>query len=193
VDGWADLARWAAERDLVAQSREAWGKVLVLDPYHPEAKAAVGQAEPDRTWKATEDDYRAKGYELFEGRWITRAERGALERERATEAAREQGVREALDAEARAREADARAREADAAESAGRGTDTGMTPAAPSDILGPSTGPRPTETYYTDAPGGRREPPPPPAPRTTGSTKGRTNEPPPPRGKGGVGTRKDPD
>jgi hypothetical protein len=188
VDGWAALARWAAERDLAAQSREAWRKVLMADPYHPEAKAAVGQAEPDRTWKATEDAYREQGYEQFEGRWVTPAERRALERERAAESAREQGVRESLDAEARARDAEARAQ---AAESAPGGSDSGVTPARPSDVLGPSTGPRPTETYYTDTPT-RPDPPPPSTPRT-GPTKPVQKETPPPREGSPVAPPKKPD
>jgi hypothetical protein len=183
IDGWAALARWAAEQGLVAQSREAWKKVLVADPFHPEAKAAVGQAEPDRTYKATEDEYRAQGYEQFEGRWVTRAERRALERERAAEEARDQQVRESNEAEARAREAEARARQAETrARSAEPGTagDSGTTPARPSDVLPPSTGPRPTEVYITE-PAPRPEPPATrPAPSGIAPTKPAPKEAPPP-------------
>jgi hypothetical protein len=161
VDGWATLARWAAEQGLVSQSHEAWRKVLVADPFHPEANAAVGRAEPDRTWKATEDAYRAEGYEQFEGRWITPAERQALERERAAEEARERAVRESNEAEARAREAGARARDVGSAAPA---SDSGVTPPSPSDVLGPSAGPRPTETYFTEP--ARRPDQPAPAPRS---------------------------
>jgi hypothetical protein len=164
VDGWAALARWAAEQGLAAQSREAWNKVLVADPFHPEAKAAVGQADPDRTYKATEDAYRAEGYELYEGRWVTKAERRALERERAAEEAREQQVRESNEAEARVRDAETRAR---STESGGGGSDSGVTPARPSDVLPPSSGPRPTETYFTETP---PRPEPPPRPKPSGIT-----------------------
>jgi len=160
VDGWAALARWAAERDLVTQSHAAWRKVLEVDPFHPEAKAAVGQADPDRTWKATEDAYRAEGYELYEGNWVTPAERRALERERAAEEARDQQVRQAREAEARAREAEARAR---SAEPGPAPSDSGVTPARPSDVLPPSPGPRPDEIYISE-PAPRPEPPPRPAP-----------------------------
>jgi hypothetical protein len=180
VDGWAALARWAEERGLVAQSREAWKKVLMVDPYHPEAKASVGHAEPDRTWNATEDAYREQGYEQFEGRWVTRAERRALERERATEEAREQGVRESLDAEARA----------NTAESAAGGGDSGVTPARPSDLLPPSPGPRPTETYFTETPP-RPDPPPPPTPSSIAPTKP-AQKAPPPQGSSTVAPQKDP-
>jgi hypothetical protein len=167
VDGWAALARWAAEQGLVTQSHEAWKKVLVADPFHPEANAAVGQAAPDRTWKAKEDEYRAQGYEQFEGGWVTRAERKALERERAAEDAREHGVRESNEAEARARGAEARAREA---ESAAAASDSGVTEARPNDALPSSPGPRPTETYYTE-PTPRPDPPPSAAPSGIAPTK----------------------
>ena len=159
VDGWAALARWAAEQDLVTQSREAWKKVLVADPFHPEANAAVGRAQPDRTWKATEDAYRAQGYEEFEGRWVTRAERKALVRERAAEEAREQEVRDSNDrvreAEARAREAESRARDAEATAQSG----DGGIPNSGGDVPPSSPGRRRTEVYITE-PTPRPDPPP---------------------------------
>jgi hypothetical protein len=34
VEGWAALARWAAERDMLTQSRETWQRVLATDPSH---------------------------------------------------------------------------------------------------------------------------------------------------------------
>jgi len=119
VEGWAALARWAAVRDLLTQSREAWQRVLAADPSHPEANAALGRVEVDGTWMGESEAYRARGYVSFEGRWVTPAEHEALVRERAAEAASEREAREAemrvREAEARAREAEARAREAEAA------------------------------------------------------------------------------
>jgi hypothetical protein len=175
VDGWAALARWAAEQGLATQSREAWKKVLVADPFHPEANAAVGQAQPDRTWKATEDEYRAQGYEEFEGRWVTRAERRALLRERAAEEAREQEAREANDrvreAEARAREAESRARDAEATAQSGDGGGWNSGADVPPSL--PRR--RPTEVYITEPP-----PPPDPPPSRPPSSIGTTSPPPKP-------------
>jgi len=119
VDGWAALGRWAAERDLVTQSREAWQRVLSADPSHREANAALGRIEVDGTWMGEAEAYRARGYVSFEGRWVTPAEHEALVRERMAEEAwqieaREAGLR-VREAEARAREAEARAREAESA------------------------------------------------------------------------------
>ena len=117
--GWADLARWASERGLLTQSREAWQRVLAADPSHAEANAAVGRVEVDGSWMSQEEGYRARGYVPFEGRWVTPAEHEALVRERATEEVSARDRREAelrvREAEARAREAEARAREAEAA------------------------------------------------------------------------------
>jgi hypothetical protein len=119
LSGWAALARWAAERDLVTQSREAWRRVLSADPSHAEANAALGRVEVGGEWLSEEEAYRARGYVSFEGRWVTPAEQEALVRERAAEEVLERERREAelrvREAEARAREAEARAREAETA------------------------------------------------------------------------------
>jgi len=118
-EGWATLARWAAERNLLTQSREAWQEVLAADPSHPQANAALGRVEVDGTWMGEAEAYRARGYVSFEGRWVTPAEHEALVRERAAGEASERETREAglrvREAEARAREAEARAREAETA------------------------------------------------------------------------------
>jgi hypothetical protein len=119
VEGWATLARWAAERDLLTQSRETWQRVLATDPSHREANAALGRVEVDGTWMGQDEAYRARGYVSFEGRWVTPPEHEALVRERAAQEASERETREAglrvREAEARAREAEARAREAESA------------------------------------------------------------------------------
>ena len=41
AEGWAELARWAEERDLLTQARVAWQRVLATDPAHPEANAGA--------------------------------------------------------------------------------------------------------------------------------------------------------
>lgn len=116
VGGWATLARWATERDLLTQSREAWQRVLSADSSHREANAALGRVDVDGTWMGQDEAYRARGYVSFEGRWVTPAEHEALVRERMAEEAWQLEAREAglrvREAEARVREAEARAREA---------------------------------------------------------------------------------
>jgi hypothetical protein len=119
VEGWATLARWAAERDLLTQSREAWQRVLAADSSHRDANAALGRVEVDGTWMGQDEAYRARGFVSFEGRWVTPPEHEALVRERAADEASARETREAglrvREAEARAREAEARAREAESA------------------------------------------------------------------------------
>ena len=70
-EGWAALARWAAERDLVTPSRNAWQRVLALNPQDAEANAALGRVALDGTWMAADDAYRSRGYVQYEGRWMT--------------------------------------------------------------------------------------------------------------------------
>lgn len=111
VEGWAALARWAAERELVTQSRQAWQRVLATDPSHPEANAALGRVELNGAWMAEDDAYRARGFVSFEGRWVTPVEHAALLRERESEAA---AALEQREADLRVREAEARVREAEA-------------------------------------------------------------------------------
>jgi len=111
VAGWAALARWAEDRDLLTPAGEAWRHVLALDPDHPEANAALGRVEVGGVWMEADDGYRARGLVPFEGRWLTPAAHEAVVRERAFE---EASAREQREADIRLREADARAREAEA-------------------------------------------------------------------------------
>ena len=85
VAGWADLARWAEQRDLLTQARFAWQRVLATDPGHPEANAGLGRVPVDGEWMSSDDAYRARGYVPYEGRWLTPAEHEAAVRERETD------------------------------------------------------------------------------------------------------------
>lgn len=109
--GWAELARWARENDLLTQARTAWERVLAVDPGHPEANAGLGRVSLDGRWMTADDAYRSRGYVSYEGRWVTPAEHEAELRERAAEQA---AALEARESDARMREAEARAREAEA-------------------------------------------------------------------------------
>jgi hypothetical protein len=150
--GWAELARWAAERELDTQAREAWRRVLAADPNHPGANAALGRVEFDGTWMPEDQAHRLRGEVSFEGRWVTPAEHEALVRERETEEAgareRRQSELRVREAEAQAREAEARAREAEAA--AQQSTADGGIPlwwGGSGGILLPPMGPWPPESH----------------------------------------------
>lgn len=185
--GWADLARWAETRELPTQAREAWEKVLGLQPGHPQANEALGRVQVDGRWLTADDAYRARGYVQYDGRWVTPEEHQALLRERAADDAdrreREASVARAREAEARAAEAEAHAREAEAAASAptngipywwGIGGGGGHLPPIGSD---PPT--------IADTPAGSPEPPrpprrpparTPPPPRPAGDEAGKTTK-----------------
>ena len=117
--GWAELAQWAEERDLLTQARSAWQRVVAIDPGHPQANAGLGRVAVDGVWMGADDAYRARGFVSFEGRWLTPAEADVAMREREMDTAAARERREAdlrvQEAEARVREAEARAYEAEAA------------------------------------------------------------------------------
>jgi hypothetical protein len=109
--GWLALGRWARQRDLLTQSREAFARALSIDPASGEANEALGRVLVGEHWVSAEEGYRARGLVPFDGRWVTPAEHAALLREQAEADAADAGR---VEAEARAREAEARAREAEA-------------------------------------------------------------------------------
>jgi hypothetical protein len=109
LEGWRELARWAQDRVLVTQSREAWTQVLALAPDDPEANAALGRVLVDGRWVTEEEGFRARGYVEFEGEWMTPAERQMILEDRR---AREEADRQAMAELMRAEQQEAMAREA---------------------------------------------------------------------------------
>ncbi len=190
VAGWLSLAAWAHSRELATQAREAYERVLAVDPLNADAHLALGHV-------------RMGGLVEFEGTWMSPDERQMRVAEQAAMAQERQAIREA---DARAREAEARAREAaaraDAAEADARQARTAQAgeggipypwvfgPSYGTGIPGPfnpfpvvvtphprsglGQGHRPPSTRSTEAPL-RVRPEPPPAPPTR------------PRSDGGVG------
>jgi hypothetical protein len=117
VEGWKELARWASAQGLATQAREAYERVLRIDPSDRDANLAKGNVELDGRWVSEAEGNRARGYVEFEGRWITPAEQEGILRQRAAETEAAHGRRamdaQVREAEARAREAEARARAAE--------------------------------------------------------------------------------
>lgn len=111
VTGWLDLALWAASRGLGTQAREAYERVLAVDPQNSAAHLGLGDVRLGNHWVSVAESNRARGLVEFEGMWVTPEERQARIAERAVLAQERQAIREA---EARAREAEARVREAEA-------------------------------------------------------------------------------
>ena len=126
VDGWVALGDWATAQGLGTQAREAYHRALSASPGDPRANAALGHAQVDGRWVSAEEGYKAKGYVLYGGEWMTPAEQARLQQEDALDQQRRheraQSQAAAREAEARAAEAEAKAREAEAqAEDASEG------------------------------------------------------------------------
>lgn len=111
---WLRLALWASNQGLQTQAREAFGRVLALDPDNPTAQRALGNVLLGARWVTPDESYRARGYVFFEGAWITPEEREESLRQRADRVETVAAERARAEAEARAREAEARARAAEA-------------------------------------------------------------------------------
>ncbi|MBI3932242.1 MAG: hypothetical protein HY317_02405 [Acidobacteria bacterium] len=131
AEGWLALALWAQEGDLLTQAREAFERVLAVDPRNAVARRGIGHVLFGDRWMTAEDSYRARGWVEFEGRWMTPDEHAAVLRARAEQLAAE---RSRVEADARAREAEARARTAEA--EARRADTAAWGPVVPG-ILGP--------------------------------------------------------
>jgi len=114
TQGWLNLAVWAQERDLPTQARDAFQRVRALDPENALAQQALGNVRLGDRWVTPEESFRAQGLVLFEGRWVSPAERAGILEEQAAEQAALRAAQERAAAEARAREAEARAAEAEA-------------------------------------------------------------------------------
>jgi hypothetical protein len=120
ANGWRTLGRWASHQGLSAQAREAYQKVLLLQPDDSEARGALGYVQLDGRWVTEEESYKARGYVQVGGEWMTRAEAQMVQANASAEQARQDAERRANQAEAdkilaeqRAAKAEERAREAE--------------------------------------------------------------------------------
>jgi hypothetical protein len=114
VAGWLSLAAWAHHHDLATQAREAYERVLAVDPLNADAHLALGHVRMGDRWLSAADANRARGLVEFEGTWMSPEERQMRVAEQAALAQERQADARAREAEARAREAAARADAAEA-------------------------------------------------------------------------------
>jgi hypothetical protein len=112
VQGWRELARWATDRALGTQAREAWTQVLTLVPDDPEANRGLGRVQHEGRWMTEEESYLARGFVQFEGDWMMPGEKQAILAERQAD---EAAQAEARAAQIQADQAQAEARAADEA------------------------------------------------------------------------------
>jgi hypothetical protein len=118
IAGWLELAEWARSRDLSGQARDAYERVLAVDPNNAAARRGLDYERMGDDWLNRDQAMQARGYVWFEGAWVTPVHRDTMLAERASqqrERADSERARLAIaEAEARAREAEARARTAEA-------------------------------------------------------------------------------
>jgi hypothetical protein len=118
VQGWLDLGFWAHEAGLATQSKEAFERVLQIDPRNASANAALGRVELNGRYVSQEESYRQQGFVQHRGQWVSPAQLDAELRAEAAEAEasalRREGEIRVREAEARARIAEAEARRAEA-------------------------------------------------------------------------------
>jgi tetratricopeptide (TPR) repeat protein len=99
VEGWRELARWAAQQGLTKQSLEAYEKVLANAPNDPEAKEAQGYVLLEGRWVTEEESYRVRGYVKYENEWMTPTEAQMRQANAEATEARQNAERDARDAE----------------------------------------------------------------------------------------------
>ncbi len=77
-----DLARWAREHRCHKFVLMLCEKAVTIDPDHEGARSELGHRKVEGKWLTFEEAQEAKGLVLFEGRWVTEAERELVVRER---------------------------------------------------------------------------------------------------------------
>jgi hypothetical protein len=77
-----DLACWAREHKCFRYIRGLCEKVFELDPEHEGAHRLLGHEKIGGKWLTRDEAMRAKGFILYEGRWLTPVEKEMIEAER---------------------------------------------------------------------------------------------------------------
>lgn len=120
VAGWTELGYWAREQGLETQAREAFEHAVRLDPAHGAAQRGLGRELYEGRWMTFAERQAERGLVELDGQWMSPAEREArmaaedtARRQRQAEDRARRAEEDAAAAEARAREAEERAREAD--------------------------------------------------------------------------------
>jgi hypothetical protein len=75
AEGRAKLGDWCKSKGLLWQAREEWKAAVKLDPDHEAARKALGdRKKKEGGWETFEEQQEAKGFKLFEGRWLKPAD-----------------------------------------------------------------------------------------------------------------------
>jgi hypothetical protein len=114
ADGWLSLALWARAAHLSRPARDAFLRVVQIDPDNAAAHQGLGHVRLADHWMSADDAQRARGFVRYDGRWMTPAERDRRVQEDETRAEHERERRERERSEARTRETESRLRELEA-------------------------------------------------------------------------------
>lgn len=138
VKGLIALADYCRDHGMRERERKLLLEVIDHEPNHAEARARLGYVRTDAGWITREEQMRAQGLVLYEGRWLTREQVLELERlEAQTEVARRQRDEAQLAVERQKLELDHAQAEAElteaerSAQSAGEGSITDPAPSVP--------------------------------------------------------------
>jgi len=93
VEGQWELAEWCRERNLQAQRKVHLQRLLELDPNHKQARLALGYTWKDGRWTTQEALMKARGLELYKGRWLTPQEIEVLEEKQKQQKAEKEWIR----------------------------------------------------------------------------------------------------
>ena len=83
VDAHLELANWCSENHLISQRHAELEKVLLLEPDHAKARAALGYTNRDGEWMTRDELMRKNGYIKYKGRYVSTAELELLEKNEA--------------------------------------------------------------------------------------------------------------
>ncbi len=70
LEGWRALGRWASSRGLDRQARQAYERILAVEPDDPEAEQALGFVFLEDRWVPEDVASRARGFVKFQGEWM---------------------------------------------------------------------------------------------------------------------------
>jgi len=77
------LADWCLQNHLRSQRNQEMEQVLLLDPNHAKARAALGYTKRDGEWMTRDEAMRKNGYIKYKGRYVSSAELNLLEKNEA--------------------------------------------------------------------------------------------------------------
>jgi hypothetical protein len=134
IAGLIALADYCRDHGMRAREQQLLLEVIEREPNHAEARARLGYVKTDAGWITREEQLRAQGLQLYEGRWLTREQVLELERLQAqTEAARRQRDQAQIAVEREKLERDRAQAEADVAQ-ADRNAQAAATEAEPPEV-----------------------------------------------------------